>query len=222
MSRYYNVGGRNLVSVTTVLDAVINPGEGLLRWACNLGWKESRRVFREAGQRGTRVHEYIGRDLATRFGGVAGVSDLPEGLPEGHQDDVPYTASWDVFRDILLSLRGLAVIGSEQSVSCLPCGYAGTLDVYGQITNESRYPRMILADYKTSSRIRTEVAFQTAAYAHALMGHDVPPAQWPERWAIRLQRDGSMPECKRFFRNDRDWAGFSHALSLFNILKEMR
>lgn len=197
MSRAYThpATKRELPSVTTVLDTM-DKGVGLLKWMCNLGWSESRRIFKESGERGTRTHDYITHKL--------------RGVPRQHEHDegdTPYCMAVDAFRDEVWSRFAFPVLETEVTVYCVKCGYAGTLDAIGAFERKGRGFRLAIADWKTTSAIRPEVALQLAAYLHAYIVTKEGlscraadrQAEVYERWAFRFGENGEYEP--RRFRN---------------------
>jgi hypothetical protein len=211
MTRTYEVRpGVKLPSVTTVLDQ-LDKGVGLLKWACRLGWDESRRVFKASGERGNRVHEYI----KSR---IIGGDGQPTLLPE----DAPYVSAFEKLYEEVLSRFGSDWREPECTVWCEKCGYAGTLDLVGRFSRKSGAVRQAIVDWKTTSALRDEVPLQLAAYLHAFLVSysgmkckvSDNNAESFEMWAFRLGDDGDYEP-----RQYRDYKGsiacFRHLLGVY-------
>lgn len=210
MSRQYDVGGLKLPSVTTVLD-ILDKGVGLQKWIAKLGWEESRRIFKASGERGGRVHSYIQ--------GVLSGEGTPRLIEE---EDTPYCAGFNAFNFDILSKLTIEKQDSEKTVYCKTCGYAGTLDWFLVFRRFERPHRAALVDWKTSSKIRDEVAIQTAAYLHAYFTSQGASckranalARKVERWCVRLTEDGSY-QVRRYYDYDSDFACFKALLEVYN------
>lgn len=176
-----------LPRVTAVL-GVIDKGPGLARWIANIGWNESQRVLHEAGERGTRIHEWIHREASKTEGRL--VLDV-------HDQEIGPKRAFMVLRRRILSCYRICEQRAEVSVSCGECGYRGTLDAFFHLLDRRGRHRYVLADWKTSKAVRPEWALQTAAYVHALVrGQLVPDLPRGERsvfrWGFRFGADGSL------------------------------
>jgi len=215
MSRTYTIDGQKLPSVTTVLD-LLDKGIGLQKWIANLGWEESRRIFKASGERGGRVHSYI----QAAIGGTAESEKVEEG-------DAPYVAGFMSLQTDIISKLTIEKSESEKTVACKTCGYAGTLDYFLVFRRFERPHRTALVDWKTSSKIRDEVAIQTAAYLHAYFTSKGASckradklARGVERWCFRFTEDGSY-EPKRYYDYDKDFACFKALLVVYKWRKEV-
>lgn len=209
MSRTYTIDGLKLPSVTTVLD-ILDKGVGLQKWIANLGWEESRRIFKASGERGGRVHAEIQVALAEHIDAVSGV-----------EEDVGYLEGFNAFQYQVLSKLTIEKQESEKTVACKTCGYAGTLDWMVWFRRFQRPRRVALVDWKTSSKIRDEVAIQTAAYLHAYFTSKGASckradrlARKVERWCVRLTEDSTY-EVKRYYDYDADFACFKALLVVY-------
>jgi len=182
-SRFYHVEGRELPSVTTVLEVIAKPALG--PWYA----KEERRYFETAmlevlSRPGARDPEYVLAAVAQAVSGVkaadkekqraatigtavhAGIEwHLRRALGEdaGPEPQLPDAAVWAVesWKDwaARVELEPLAI---ERTVYCLNCGYAGTLDLYARVKG---VPSVL--DWKTGRAIYPEAFLQNVAYRHA-------------------------------------------------------
>ena len=182
-SRFYHVEGRELPSVTTVLEVIAKPALG--PWYA----KEERRYFETAmlevlSRPGARDPEYVLAAVAEAVTGVkaadkekqraamigtavhAGIEwHLRRALGEdaGPEPHLPDAAAWAVesWKDWAASVE-LAPLAIERTVYCLDCGYAGTLDLYARVKG---VPSVL--DWKTGRAIYPEAFLQNVAYRHA-------------------------------------------------------
>ena len=182
-ARFYRIEGRDLPSVTTILDIVAKPGLG--PWYA----QQERRWFEAAmlevlAKPGARDPEFVlaavaeavtglkaadrERQRAITIGGAthAGIEwHLRTALGEdaGLPPALPEAAAWAVesWKDWAktVSLEPLAI---ERTVYCLDCGYAGTLDLYARVKGV-----LTVIDWKTGRAIYPEALLQNVAYRHA-------------------------------------------------------
>lgn len=210
MSRTYTIGGSKLPSVTTII-GVMDKGYGLLKWVGTVGWEESRRIFKASGERGGRVHGYIQHKLT----GIGPPPHLEE-------EDTPYVSGFNTFHGAVLSRFTVEKQESELTVYCKTCGYAGTLDWFVNFRRFERPHRTALVDWKTTSKIRDDVAIQTAAYLHAYFTSRGASckranalARKVERWCVCFTEDGGYRKPKRYFDYDADFTCFKHLLGVY-------
>src|SRR4029434_10219957 len=152
--RFYTIDGRQLPSVTTVLDIIAKPGLG--PWYA----KQERRYFETAmlevlSRPGARDPEYVLAAVADAVGGGK-AADREEqraatigtaihagiewplrtrlGEDAGPQPALPDAAVWAVesCKDWAKSIA-LEPLAIERTVYCQACGYAGTLDLYARV-----------------------------------------------------------------------------------------
>jgi len=182
-ARFYTIHGRQLPSVTTILDVIANPALG--PWYA----KEERRYFEAAmlevlARPGARDPEYVLSAVAQAVTGVkaadrerqkaaaigtaihAGIEwHLRTRLGEdaGPAPRLPEGAVWAVesWKDWAKSVA-LEPLAIERTVYCELCGYAGTLDLYARVGG---IPTVI--DWKSGKAIYPEAFLQNIAYRHA-------------------------------------------------------
>lgn len=137
-SHRYTRAGRNLPSVTTVLEEQLRELEGV-----------PERYYKAAGEFGQHVHEAC--NLHNR--GRLDWSSLDPKL-------APYLHAFENFR----IASGVQILASEQRVYHPTLGYAGTLDILGLLPGRSR-PSIF--DIKSPVVLPRSVGAQTAAYREA-------------------------------------------------------
>jgi hypothetical protein len=192
-SRFYQIEGRQLPSVTTVLDVIAKPA--LAPWYA----KEERRYFEAAmlevlSRPGARDPEYVLNAVAVAVSGVkaadrekhraatigtavhAGIEwYLRRMLADdpGPEPELPDPAIWAVesWRDWAKSVA-LEPLVVERTVYCLECGYAGTLDLYAKVKGV-----LTVLDWKTGKAIYPEAFLQNVAYRHAARRLGMPSTQ---------------------------------------------
>ncbi len=192
-ARFYTIEGRQLPSVTTVLDVIAKPGLG--PWYA----KEERRYFEAAmlevlSRPGARDPEYVLTAVVEAVSGVkaadrekqkaaaigtamhAGIEwQLRTMLGEdaGPEPRLPDMATWAVesWKDWAkgVVLEPLAI---ERPVYCPDCGYAGTMDLYARVKGV-----LTVLDWKSGKAIYPEAFLQNVAYRHAAARQGMPSAQ---------------------------------------------
>ena len=192
-ARFYRIEGRDLPSVTTVLDIVAKPG--LAPWYA----QQERRWFEAAmlevlAKPGARDPEFVlaavveavsglkaadrERQRAVTIGSAAhaGIEwHLRTALGEdaGVSPVLPEAAAWAVesWKDWAKTV-GLEPLAIERTVYCLGCGYAGTLDLYARVKGV-----LTVIDWKTGRAIYPEALLQNVAYRHAAAQGGMPAEQ---------------------------------------------
>lgn len=158
-------------------------------------------VMERAAELGTAVHKLIELD-------IAGTLD-EDGL---HPQLVPYLGSWRRF----LATSGFRPIHSEQKVWSARYGYAGTLDLLGEL-----HDFIALIDAKRCASVPVTAGPQTAGYEMAAR------ERWPElfasgkrvkRFALQLNTDGTHRLVP--FTDPNDARVFLSELTSRNFLKK--
>lgn len=195
-SRFYEVGGKKLPSVTTILSAVNKPA--LVPWAAKqereMVYAGVRAILKDPEVRREnfiRSLEYaIGKEKAhsKALSKAATLGSEAHSLIEwnlrkelkqevGPEPQIGEKALWAfmAYEDWRKSVN-LSVSLVEQTVWSERYGYAGTMDWAGEIDHDGAR-LSVLGDWKTGKAIYAESLLQNAAYVHALieMGHATPP-----------------------------------------------
>src|SRR5499427_8422586 len=191
--RFYTMDGRQLPSVTTVLDIIAKPGLG--PWYA----KQERQYFETAmlevlSKPGARDPEYV---LAAVVEAVSGVKAADRerrrsstigtavhagiewqlrtmlGEDAGPEPSLPEAAAWAVesWKDWASNVV-LEPLAIERTVYCDACGYAGTLDLYARVKGV-----LTVLDWKSGKAIYPEAFLQNVAYRHAAKRLGMPSAQ---------------------------------------------
>lgn len=203
--RHYEVMGRHLPSVTTVLSATI-PKPALLSWAVSMTLESaeaelrpgrwSRAAIHEVMRRARRVPDAL-RDDAGRFG--TETHRLIDAIVQGQKVAIPDAQELVIqrFRK-WRALSGFDIRLGETRVwcSCDP-GYAGGMDSLGMATDIDE--RLVVFDWKTGNHIFDDAAYQVAAYAHALgcMAGEpdaIRKGLFSGAWVVRLGKEKDGPE----------------------------
>jgi len=191
--RFYTIAGRQLPSVTTVLDVIAKPALG--PWYA----KEERRYFETAmlevlSKPGARDPEYVLAAVVEAVGGVKAADREKQraatigtaihagiewqlrtrlGDDAGPEPVLPDAAAWAVesWKDWAKSIA-LEPLAIERTVYCDECGYAGTLDLYARIEGA-----LTILDWKSGRAIYPEAFLQNVAYRHAAARQGLPSAQ---------------------------------------------
>ena len=192
-ARFYTIHGRQLPSVTTILDVIAKPALG--PWYA----KEERRYFEAAmlevlARPGARDPEFVLSAVAEAVTGVkaadrerqkasaigtaihAGIEwHLRTRLGEdaGIEPRLPEAAIWAVesWKDWAQSVD-LQPLAIERAVYCELCGYAGTLDLYARVAGV-----LSVIDWKSGKAIYPEAFLQNVAYRHAAERLGLPAEQ---------------------------------------------
>jgi len=192
-SRFYRIDGRELPSVTTILEVISKPALG--PWYA----KEERRYFEAAmldvlSRPGARDPEYVLNAVVAAVTGVKAADREKQraatigtavhagiewhlrrvlGDDPGPEPSLPEPAVWAVesWRDWAASVA-LEPLIVERTVYCLECGYAGTLDLYARVKGV-----LTVLDWKTGKAIYPEAFLQNVAYRHAAQRLGMPSAQ---------------------------------------------
>src|SRR5262252_3076493 len=181
--RFYTIDGRQLPSVTTILDVIAKPGLG--PWYA----KQERQYFETAmlevlSKPGARDPEYVLAAVVAAVTGVkaadrerqrasvigaavhAGIEwQLRRALGEnaGPAPCLPEAAAWalESWKDWAASVA-LEPLAIERTVYCHDCGYAGTLDLFARVKGV-----LTVLDWKSGKAIYPEAFLQNVAYRHA-------------------------------------------------------
>ena len=138
--RYYQVNGKEYLSVTTPLKILSAPALDI--WKLRIGEEVAMRVSAKASKFGTHVHDLC--DLISQ-----GLEVTPE---------EPYVQSVDNFRRWFETVD--KVVASEQVVFSDTLELAGKFDLLVQMKGE---PGLTMVDIKTG-KVRASAALQLAAY----------------------------------------------------------
>lgn len=200
--RFYDIEGALLPSVTSILNCIGKPA--LIGWAAKtereLCLKAACDLWGEAPLGDKRMSPMVYRaTLEARIGKQkAHVKELAQATEIGSQ--VHSLIEWNLRRELGLPVRdepkindaatwafmafedwrkesGLKPLGIEQTVWSVEHGYAGTMDVLGEVEIAGVGRVVAVLDWKTSRALYGESSLQNAAYVQALieMGRVKPP-----------------------------------------------
>jgi hypothetical protein len=196
-ARFYWIHGRQLPSVTTILEVVAKPALG--PWYA----KEERRHLETAlldvlvlpGPPDREAYKvFVLEQLATALTGVKAADRVREqaatigtavhagiewvlrtqlGEDAGPAPMLPDAAAWAVesWKDWATSVA-LEPLALERVVYCTDCGYAGTMDLYARVKG---IPTVL--DWKTGRAVYPEAFLQNVAYRHAAARAGMPAGQ---------------------------------------------
>ena len=153
-SRTYEVGGRNLPSVTTIL-AKTKDQEYIERWKKRVGYEKADYIKNYSSKRGTAMHKFIEKYLEG-----TGYDDLTE---------IGREAKPMAQKIIEVGLAPMEEIWGSEVTLYYPDLYAGSTDLVGMYNG-----RQTLIDFKQSNRPKqrewvTDYFLQVGAYC---MAHD--------------------------------------------------
>ncbi len=167
---YYKIAEDFFPSVTTILSA--SPKPYLAFWRGDVGNEEASRVMKEAGERGSIIHNAFSAMLRGKKAGYR-VFDQPDVIPVF--DQFIQLSLWKLVR--FMNEVKPSVKLSEEIVYSTRHQYAGTMDllfeVKGGLFNINGAkplpipPGLYVADIKSGKNIDDEAFWQTAAYAKA-------------------------------------------------------
>src|SRR6266849_7464184 len=178
-ARFYTIHGRQLPSVTTILEVIAKPALG--PWYA----KEERRYFEAAmlevlGKPGARDPEYVLAAVAAAVTGVKAAERAKQkasaigtavhagiewqlrtrmGEDAGAEPRLPDAATWAVesWKDWAQSVA-LEPLAIERVVYCQACGYAGTMDLYARVGGV-----LTVLDWTSGKAIYPEAFLQNVA-----------------------------------------------------------
>jgi hypothetical protein len=239
-ARFYWIHGRQLPSVTTVLEVIAKPALG--PWYA----KEERRQLETAllevlVQQGPADREaykaFVLEQLAGAITGVKAADRARElaatigtavhagiewhlrtqlGEDAGAEPLLPEAAAWAVesWKDWAKSVA-LEPLALERVVYCEDCGYAGTLDLYARVKG---IPTVL--DWKTGRAIYPEALLQarvSAALAALPRGPEPsPPGERFRRAVLSAMPDiDAMEVAERFFALGAQVVGSPHPVAIF-------
>jgi hypothetical protein len=211
-TRFYDVDGQRLPSVTSVLGVVAKPA--LIPWAAKqereLVYSAVRRLLADPEVK--RDNFMASLDLAVGHE-KAHVKELARALTIG--TECHSMIEWSMRKALLQSVgpeprisdkalwaymvyqdwniqANLSVTLIEQTVYSKRYGYAGTLDWAGEIDHDGGRVTVV-GDWKSGARVYPEAHLQIAAYAHALveMGY---ATTLPAGCIVRLPKVETDPE----------------------------
>ena len=227
-SNYYDITLPDGVTVTlprvTSILRVINK-EGLNIWRAKQGFELSEQYAQETSDIGKEIHKFV-----AQLGRGSPITPIEWGfLSEEIKNGLRAYVRWQ--RE-----QCFESVNNEVLVYSLKYGYAGTIDAIGFIKLLAKRKRdLIIADWKTGSRIWEEYVMQVAAYVMAYnegnraflkelpLGNRHSPMINKAR-IVSLNRDTGIPterivekkELRHAFR------AFLHAKGLFDYYKEVK
>lgn len=145
---FYQINDQEYRSVTNILK-VISTGDGLLHWYGQHGFDGAQRLMKEAGERGSSVHQGIDMYLK---GKIKDFDLLP----------LEIKVRCETIKKWIDTIKP-KVIDTERIVWSDRYRYAGTLDTLCMIKND-----YCIVDWKNTSGIYLTHFIQQAAYAKAL------------------------------------------------------
>lgn len=168
---YYKVAEDFYPSVTTILSA--SPKPELMFWRGNVGNEEASRIMKEAGERGSIIHNIFSAMLKGKKAAYRVFND-PEVIPVN--DQFIQLSLWKLVR--FMEIVAPKVHLSEEIVFSHAFKYAGTMDLLFKVEQGGAFmvngakpitipAGIYVADIKSGKNIDDEAFWQTAAYAKA-------------------------------------------------------
>lgn len=139
------------VPSVTYITSFYPKGAQLTKWIADQGWDEAEAKKKEAGERGSRIHQAVAVL-------VAGGTITPDWAYEGQELTVEEYAAVLSFRDWFEVTRP-EVLGSEFLIWNEEHGYAGTVDLKVRMGGE-----VWVIDLKSSKSVYPEYSLQLSAY----------------------------------------------------------
>ena len=179
----YFWNGKPIPSVTTVLS-------GLTDYSAI-----DPAILQIAREKGKAIHKMVELDCLNNLDETT----LPEWMR-------PALERWRQF----VSESGFSVIASEQRVHSLAYGYAGTLDLYGEMRGHK-----VIIDIKRSFLAGSVIGFQLAGYKATF----APEDRNIKRYALRLSEKGLYQ--LRGYTDKNDFNHFLTCLAFHNLKKRI-
>lgn len=178
----------------------IDKGEQITILDINEASKESDRVKKKAGDIGTQIHEWINQWLGGKKPAVPDDDKIRNGITAFLQFQRANKVRW---------------IESERVVYSKKYGFAGFLDAVGKIGN-----KLIMVDFKSSNRIYSEFALQTAGYQIAY--EEEIGKEMDSRLVIRFGKNNGEFEFKKYEENKKDKEAFLALQIAKRRMKELK
>jgi len=170
---FYRYGETFFPSVTTILSVYPNALRGLLNWRGEIGNDEANRIFHEAGEKGTFIHQNLTKMLEGKTFYFRPLKDDEQGIYIKDQwDAVQLYRLWQFF-----TLVKPKVIENEMRLISKEYQFAGSCDLLldikdGHYNVNGKQPLYIpsglyIADLKTSNYLHEQYWCQVAAYTKA-------------------------------------------------------
>lgn len=226
----YYVNGRLVPSVTGILHIINKPA--LVGWAAKMCAEfliqnlkpgqsldeveivrladQMKRAHRQHAERaadiGSLAHLYIENVIKYKLG----LKKEPPVMPVNKeaQNAIAAFSQW-------VAQNKVEWIASEAKIYSRTWQYAGTLDIDAVINGER-----CIVDIKTSNGIWPEYLLQVAAYQEAR--YEELRIKYDASWILRIPKDGSTIEAKRFTSFDEDILGFTSALKLHRSMERVK
>lgn len=200
-----------VVRVASQMNAALPGGVTALALNANLGAHAHALELAEANAIGSEVHARIEWRMQKELGVVVGPKP-----PLSAPALIAYNA-FDRWRKSV-KLRPIFI---EQRVWSREYGFAGTMDLFCEITLPDIGTILVVLDWKTSKRIYGESGLQNAAYVHGLieMGHAKPPVHG---LILRMPKvnapNGAILECEtKFYHHETQGTRFGVFLAALEI-----
>ena len=201
-ARFYEVSGRQLPSVTSVLKVFNKPG--LMYWMAKMQ-RTSDAALAEKSKTGKAAAKLILANTKPTEDSVGKATDIGNqahaaiewvlrkklGLPVGDKPVLSgeALACYESCRD-WFKREGITPLGTERVLYDMDLGVAGTMDFYG----EDKKGKKFLLDWKTGNRIYPEAYLQNVAYRHMAKRMKMPSSYG---LIVRLPKEGGEPEVVR-------------------------
>lgn len=143
-------------------------GVGYMKWLADHGWDESQALMREAGDKGSKVHEAISAILA---GAEVRIDSKFINKSSGREEELTLEEVDCIksFVDWKNSLESFEPIAWDLTVFSDIHGYAGTIDLIARVNSD-----LHIVDFKTSQDVWPSFEMQVSAYREALTNGENP------------------------------------------------
>jgi len=156
--RWYELNNKFMPSVTWIANSYPK-GTAYYKWLASKGWDEAETIKKEAGEKGSRVHN-AAEDLL-KGETVKMDAKYPDNNGEMAELTVEEYGAIMSFADWFNELKDVKIVEIENTVFNEIEGYAGTLDMVLIIDGEKW-----IVDIKTSAYIWPSHEIQISAYKH--------------------------------------------------------
>lgn len=174
MARYYQVNGKRVPSVTTIIKR-FGETEPLVHWAWQQGidGKNYRETRDSAGDTGTAAHYCIQEHLRTIIEGrrfqIPGTDELVDRFSLSHKDALTSIAIWKRWYRWYSRVRPV-ISHVELPLICGEHLFGGTVDAVGILDGV-----VTVFDWKTGKGVYWDMVIQLAAYGHLIQTNGIYP-----------------------------------------------
>lgn len=162
-------------------------GIGYAKWLAEHGWDEAETIKKEAGTKGSKVHQAIesilnGQEVRIDSSFMNWETEKDEELTVDEVECIMSFIKWREETEKTYDIETLVIDGSARSVLFSDVhNYAGTVDWVVKMTHkETKEARYFLIDFKTSQSVFPSHEIQVSAYRETVINGENPVEGLPE------------------------------------------